>query len=675
MTDEGSLLVVGATPSGIVTAVRAAREGVASTLVSYYAHVGGILANGLSSWDTHFEGRRAPIVDEWLDRIRSHYRETYGPDSPQYQACVNGPFGGGRWSGHMMWEPHVAEAAFEDLLAESDPRITVMRGLRPVAVERAGRRLAAVIFSSEDEPHDTLRLAATTIVDATYEGDVAALAGIPYRIGREARWEFDEQHAGRLFMQRSGAEETFPVGDARGLRYPRDAAAGALNLRPWWGVTQEIFSQSTGEGDGGVQAYNFRVTLSRNPENRRDINRPTDYDRARFAPILATQAELDAPRIHDIKTGMLINPLREFPGILPVPNEKCDWNVAAIPGGADEYPDGDWTTRERVLDDHRFMALGLLYFLQNDDEVPEEVRQVARQWGLPRDEFVDNDNFPREIYIREARRIVGRTIFTENDARIAPGLNRAPVKHDAIAIAEWLMDSHDCSPLRVRGSLGDGFTSMSEVTRPSQIPYSLLFGESLDNLIVSVAMSATHVGWGTIRVEPCLMHIAECVGLAAAIAVNESVDPANIEVARLQRRLADDGSMLTFFNDVDVSEKQARTSAAQYLGSKGFFAGYDARLNHVIDESTCRLWAFGAGELIDGTLDVERFVRDVHRADLSRSAAAHGATVIEWYERETMYRQRPGLAASTAAELGLDTKQALSRGDVCLLTVGLIDAW
>ncbi len=665
-TSRTQVLVVGGTPAGIVAAVRSAREGLDAMVVSRHQHLGGVLVNGLSTWDSHFQGRRSPLTDEWLGRIEEHYSTAYGPDSAQLRSSLDGPFGGGRWPGARTWEPHVAEAAFEAMLA-GESTITVRRGFDPIAVELAARRVRVVVFEPLGGGAE-VRIAADTVIDATYEGDVAALAGVPYRVGREARWEHDEQHAGRLFVQRSGAEEQFPIGDEDALRYSRDARAGALRLRPWWGTAQEIFSHSTGEGDRAVQAYNHRVVLSRDPDNRRAVEAPPEYDREQFAPILATQGPLDDPVIHPIKTGLLVNPLREFPGVIPIPNDKCDWNVAAIPGGVDEYPDGDRETREAIVDRHRQMALGLLYFLQNDDAVPDAVRAQASEWGLPLDEFEDNDNFPREIYIREARRIEGRKLFTENDARIGRGLDRAPVHSDSIAIAEWLLDSHDCSPDRVRGSLGDGFTCLAELTRPSQVPFGILVPERIDNLIVGGALSATHVGWGTLRVEPTLMQIAEAIAIAVALASERDVPLGEIDVDELQIRLVQHGFMISFFNDVDVSNTEPWVPAIQFLGAKGFFSSYDARPHEPLDPATALRWARTFGAMLHGDLDAGDEARRLASTEPSEGSVT-AADLLHLLEREMAYRD---IVLDTVGVGPSDRDAPVTRADACTMVFELV---
>ena len=280
-------------------------------------------------------------------------------------------------------------------------------------------------FFASVEGGDSLRVEADLFIDATYESDVAALAGVPYRIGREDRNEYNEIYAGKIWVKRSGNEANFLHDSDEALQWPRAARAGKLNVRPWWGTTQEIFSESTGEGDGGVQAANFRVCLTSDPENRVDVAAPEGYRREDFLPIIEKDPEGVELFPHPIKSGLLNYPLVAFPGVIPIPGKKCDWNAAAIPGGVDNYPNADWEGRRAIVKRFRDFSLGLLYFLQNDESVSEKVRREANVWGLPKDEFRDNGHFSHEFYLREARRIVGRYVMRESDACIGRGLRRA----------------------------------------------------------------------------------------------------------------------------------------------------------------------------------------------------------------------------------------------------------
>lgn len=439
-------------------------------------------------------------------------------------------------------------------------------------------------------------ISADVFVEATYEGDLIAAAGAPYRVGREARAEHDEQFAGRLFTQARG-DRYYPreaVGKAAGdsapadrrgpLDVPPEKRRGSLDLVPHPGGLTEIFPGSIGDGDDAIQAYNYRLCLSSDPENRRRPEKPADYDREEYLDAVEAVTE---------------SGLRSYLLLRYLPHEKADMNAADLPSENHEYPDCGPERREEIADRHRRHTLGLLYFLQNDDAVPERIRDEARAWGLARDEFTDNDNFPWQFYVREARRLDGRYVFSENDARHAPGLDRTPVHENAIAIAEYPLDSHACHEERQVGSQPEGFFFASQVTRPAQIPYRTLLPKGIDNLLVPVPLSATHVGYGTIRLEPTWMHIGEAAGFAAALSLETGTSPSDLDVDSLQARLVGNGLMLSFFNEFDMDTGESWVEAVQYLGTKGFFGSYDARPADPLDEATASAWATVAGSIVE----------------------------------------------------------------------------
>lgn len=355
MTDEQStnydVAVVGGTPGGIAAAVRAAREGLSTVLVAKNAHLGGMMASGLSFTDTTIEKARSPLHDEFFERVVAHYREAYGVDSPQYERCNDGRF----------FEPKVAEAVFDAMIEEAG--VDVVREYRPTSVERDGRTVESVRFESNaDGP--ARRVAADTFVEATYEGDLAATAGADYRVGREPRSAYDEQYAGRLFSE-------------KGTR---------------------LFTGSTGAGDDTVQAYNYRLCLTCDPENRVPVPKPSGYDREEYLPIVEDPPEIGTDPVESevlpcpIKSELVRLTTEELEergfaaaNLLrgPLPNQKRDLNTADLPGEVNEYPEGDPATRREIERRHMDHVLGLLYFFQHDDAVPASVRAEARKWGLP----------------------------------------------------------------------------------------------------------------------------------------------------------------------------------------------------------------------------------------------------------------------------------------------------
>lgn len=641
------LVVVGGTPGGIACAVRGAREGLDVLLVNLSQHLGGMISGGIGVMDTLYEGSRAPILDQFSQSVLDYYAKEYGAGSPQYLAAKPGHRLNHPTPKRLTFEPHVAEKIITDLVA-AEPRITVLKGYYASAVERAERLVRGVVLTAF-KGGETLRVSGRIFVDASYEGDLAALAGVPYRVGREDRNEYGEPHAGRIFSRRIIA----PGGKGT---YPQETRLGALNLRPFQAVTQEIYAGSTGEGDGKVQAYHYRLCLTNDPNNRRAIEKPSNYNRDLIAS--------------------LYDPYRTLARGKPnSPNHKRFW-FQNFSGNANEYPAADWPARLEIMQRHRDFALGMVYFLQNDPSLPEEDRRKAGEWGLPKDEYVQNDNFPYELYVREARRIVGRYVFTEHDATLARGYSRAPVHEDSIAIAEWFMDSHEVSTERMPGSDADGKIILSEITRPSQIPYRTLLPKSLDNLLVPVCLSASHVGWGTIRLEPTWMHIGEAAGYAAALAVKEDTVPGKISVPGLQRLLVENGIMVSFFNDLDMKTKAPWVPAVQYLAARGFFNSYNSGAEDPLKLAMAQQWARSFGELAAGTGTASGRALSLSR--LAASSANPPVTVREFtamLSNALAYwnHSTPDLPTRVASELGLAGDRQITRGDACRVMYGTLE--
>lgn len=576
MTDPFDVIVAGATAPGIVAAVRLAREGLAVALVAATPQLGGALPS-LGAVETHYRGNRAPLLQEFIDAVQAHYRKHYGADSAQYRACAGGKM--------VMFEPQVATAILEGMVA-AEKNIRVLRSHVPVSVERVGAQLQAVIFR-ETATGATVRLAARAFVEAGYEGDLLGCAGVACRIGREGRAEFGEPRAGRVFTQ-------WLTGT-----YPRDAAEGRLNLVTAGATTSEPRPGSTGEGDDNIQSYSYRLCLTDDPDNRRELKAPpTGYQRERYAPILlppVEKAKLPLPFHHRFQ----IYSLREmaerdhlFHGHA-LPNRKRSWNATNFTGAGKRYPTADAATRREIARAHLEHALGLMWFLQNDPEMPADLCARAREWGLARDEFADTDNLPLQLYVREARRMIGRKTFTENDALLAPGSNRAPVHADSVGITDFSLDSLACTTERQPDTLCDGQLFQMEVSRPGQVPFGVLLPREFDNLLVVTTVSTTHVGWGTIRQTPTLMHLAESAAWAIVLAAREKIAPAHVNVDRLQRTLVEHGVMISFFNEFDMGTKEPWVPAVQYFGTKGKFTTYDAKPAMVAEDCLRRYRAGG----------------------------------------------------------------------------------
>ncbi len=552
-TESYDVVIFNGTPGGIACALRAAREGLRVLLVNHTMHVGGFLSSGAGGWETPCDYLRSPIYAEVRNRITEHYRQTYGEGSTQHLASLP-QADSRRHIDRAKVEPRVAECIFDDLLA-AENRITVWKGFHPVEARLEGSSLRSVSF--RDVTPTTRTVIASVFVDASYEGDLMAVAGAPYRVGREAREEYGEPHAGRLFVQH---HVPTPPGQPG---WPTASCDGRLNLRHFGHASGPIvLPESTGEGDACVMAYNYRLILTDNPDNRVEIARPDAYD----------------PTVY---RGLPAN------SIVPnLPNRKIAWNAGRLIGPQHAYPEGNRATRQRIDRAYRDFIVGQLHYLQNDPEVPAETRARWRRFGLARDEFPDNDHLPYEVYVREARRLVGRYVFTERDGLpIAEGA-RTPVHADSIATTDWPLDSVACTTETVDGSAMDGIMFLAEESRPAQVPYRCLLPQGVDNLLVPVCLSASHVGWGPIRLEPVWMQTGEAAGFASAQAVRQGIPPAAIDARQLVRTMAEAGCMVSFFNDIDPTGSEPWIHAIQLLGTLGFFTTYDARPHEPLGSDT-----------------------------------------------------------------------------------------
>lgn len=575
------LLVFGESASGIAAAVQAARRGLRTLLVTAHEQLGGVLAS-LGAIETHYDGVRSVILEELRERILEHYRTVYGVDSVQYHHCI----GSDRADAMLTFEPTVVLRVFREMV-EAEATLEVLHRQVPIGVERRGRLIRAVRFASLDGGGETL-VRAETYVDASYVGDLAATAGASYRLGRESRQEHDEPHAGVLFTR--WIDGAFPL----------DAVEGRLKLHAKR-TTMGILAGSSGEGDREVQDYSYRLCLSRADGSLRP-ERPPGYRRDDYAAIaLAPEETLGRPYAlhHRFLTRTLADMVAEdhiFHGHR-LPNDKRSWNATNFTGAGKGYAEGSLETRREIESRHLDHALGILYFLQNDEAVPADIRNQARAWGLAADEFVDNGHVPYHLYVREARRFVGRFTFTEHDALLESRSQRTPCHGDSIAITDFPLDSLSCTTDRRPGTTCDGQFFLQEQTRPAQVPYRVMVPVSLDNLLVSVCVSATHVAWGTLRQTPTLVQLGEVAACAAACASRSGRTVSELDTDQLQRDLVRSGHMISFFNDFDMATGAPWVAAVQYLGTKGFFPTYDAHPDRPLGEDGVHRWQRRAVEL------------------------------------------------------------------------------
>ncbi len=619
------LVVVGGTPGGIACAVRAAREGLSVLLVNHTRHLGGFVTSGAGGWEAPYDGLRSPLYGEMRAGAADYYRQTYGEDSPQHLASMPDATSRAHIDRAKV-EPRVAERLFNRMVGR-EPTLTVLLGYVPAVTGRDGTLLKSVVLKPL-RGDGSVTVTAKVFADAMYEGDLMATAGISNRIGREARSQYNEPHAGVLYTK-----ERPKAPGQRG--FPMDADKGLLNIRYNSHATAEIVEgPQSGEADRSVMAYNYRLILTRNPSNRVMVTKPVNYDVA-----VARKASGG--------------------GFVPrLPNGKVAWNGGRLIGPQNGYPAAGWPERERISRQCLDAMLMALWYLQNDPSVPENRRKQFAGYGLAADEFADNANVPYEIYVREARRLVGRAVFTEHDNVLADGIARTPVHADSVAITDWPVDSVACLPRSVKGSNLDGIFFLGEETRPAQVPYRCLLAKEVDNLLVPVALSASHVGWGAIRLEPVWMQTGESAGFAAALAVKHNTTPAALDPGLLVRTLAKNRVTVSFFNDVDAASGQAWAPAVQYFGTQGFFADYDAKPQEPLTEARAKIWSDGFARLRAGTLDPNAQARAV--ASATAAATAKSVTMKAF------------LAMLNPNKEGQNDKP-LTRGEACRLMFKLLE--
>jgi len=546
-TQDFDVVVIGGTPAGIAGAITAARLGHSVALVEYHNHLGGMSASGLGKSDIVTKEAIAGLFNEFVGRVYDRYVSTYGSESDRVEKCRNGYY----------YEPSVAESVFNQMVKEQE-RIEVFVGHRLEEAVRHNKRVVAVRVASRDTDEIT-EIRARVFVDATYEGDLAAYAGARYRLGRESRAECDEPHAGVIYMDHK---------------------------------TRSLLPGTTGIGDDRLPAYTFRLCLSTDPENSlKPTEPPPEYDRTRYLGYFK-----------DLELGRLDSAVKAF-SIAPIPNEKTDVNMKPWPLGfpfAEEnvgYPEADWEEREKTTERIRNITLGLLYFLQNDAEVPESDRELASQYGLAKDEFVDNNHFPFQLYVREARRIVGLKLLTENDLTLAPESKRAPAPPDSIACGEFPIDSFPTRKMEPghEDALEGYILMLNRFTQPYQIPYGVMVPEEVDSLLVPVAVSATHIAFSSVRMEPTWMCLGEAAGVAAHLCVEKECEPREVAVATLQRELLSQGQVIAYFRD--LADCGPALPAVQYLGTQGFFDDYEARPHDPLVQSLAARWFLKALEM------------------------------------------------------------------------------
>lgn len=548
------VVIVGGTPGGIMAAIEAARMGKSVALLERTERIGGLPANGLGATDIATRGATTGLFSEFTNAILDYYTEKYGAGSQQVKDCSEG----------FHFEPSVAEIVFHRMLAPYASQIDV-RTMRQfnfstgdIAMSDDRKHINSIRVVNRETGADEV-YEGSIFIDATYEGDLGAAARVPYRIGREPAWEFNEPGAGVVYE--------------------------------YWKSTPA--EGSTGAGDNAVQAYNYRLSLTKDPAQRVAFAKPDNYDREEFASLVedvwtgrhtwkairdVTPEMMEANRRHLLAGGeKSITPwdswgIEKIVSINVMPNGKTDANnqhsafiSTDLPEENWPWPTSSWEWRDRFAKRLRDYTLGLLYFAANDTALPPQFRKDVGEWGLASTEYEDNGYFPRQVYVREGRRFEGKYFFTAADALPVAEGERPPVHASSITASHYALDSHAARKREEGRAHLDGFISYP--TAPYTVPYGVIVPKEVDNLLLPVPVSGSHIGFSTLRMEPCWMALGQAAGAAASIAIDNGVSVQEVPVDKLQDRLLDEKATLIYYENLTPSHPDWKKAQLEGLAN------------------------------------------------------------------------------------------------------------
>jgi hypothetical protein len=523
---EADLCIYGGTASGVAAAVQAARMGKTAVITEFGNHLGGLTSGGLGATDIGNKAAIGGIAREFYHRIALHYANSNAWRFEQYEEYFANRGGRSAFSelsgpDATMWtfEPHVAEDIFFQMLDET--KVAVYFQQRLASVQKEGGRITEIAM----ENGKVYR--AAMFIDATYEGDLMAKAGVSYTVGREANSKYKETLNG-VRAETPKHQFTVPVDP---YRKPGDAGSGLLPF------IQPGDGGKPGEGDACVQAYNFRLCYTQEPANRLPHRKPAKYDPARY--------ELLARYLEALVAAGQKPELKAFWNPIWMPNGKTDINnnggfSTDFIGANYAYPDADYATRAQIWQTHEDYVRGFVYFLATSPRVPEDMRTEMQAWGPAKDEFLDTGNWPHQLYVREARRMVSDYVMTEHNCR---GQQKA---EDPVGLGAYGMDSHNCQRIVKSGHAENEGDVQVHGFSPYPISYRSIVPKAAEceNLLVPICLSATHIAYGSIRMEPVFMILGQSAATAATLAMDRKSSLQKLPYEMLRARLLADKQIL-----------------------------------------------------------------------------------------------------------------------------------
>ena len=490
---EYDVCVYGGTSAGVIAAYAVAKQGKKVLLVEPGQRLGGMTSGGLGQTDI---GNKQVVKGLALDFYR-RVGATYG----RLESWI--------------FEPSVAEAIYKDYIVRGN--VEVLYGHRIVDAQKQGASITSINVESVENTAQTKNISAKVFVDCTYEGDLMARAGVSYVVGREDNKVYGEDYNGvqmqHLYQFVDNVDPYVEKGNP---------ASGLL-----WGISDAALAP-TGSGDNMVQAYNYRICLTSDKDNMLPIEKPANYDPSRYELLLRI---IEAQKNYNLNGYFIISPM---------PNNKTDINNRGafstdMIGMNHRYPEASYEERAEIIKAHKDYTFGLLWFMGNDERVPKQLRDQMLSWGLPKDEYVEYGHWTPQLYIREARRMVGEYVATQANCE-----NKVTVD-DGVGMAAYTMDSHNCQRVVIVKDGKAMVKNEGNVEIKGGLPYDVSYRcltpkrEECDNLLVPVCLSASHIAYGSIRMEPVFMLLGQSAAKAACLAIDGGVKVQEVDVKEIQR--------------------------------------------------------------------------------------------------------------------------------------------
>lgn len=515
------ICVYGGTSAGVIAAYTAAKLNKKVILIEPGNHLGGLSSGGLEYTDIGNESVVTGLSQNFYRRIGAYY----------------GTFE--QW----VFEPHVAEGIFNEYIKEVG--VPVLFNYRIASVKKSNGYIKSITIQNTNVSTDTKTITAAMFIDCSYEGDLMPGAGVSYFTGRESNTTYNETWDGvQLLGEHQFNDSIDPY-----------KVAGKPSSGLLWGISNNTL-KPTGSGDTLIQAYNYRVCLTTNASNKIDITRPVNYDSTKYQLLLRWLAKYPATSIN------------AFLSIKSIPNSKTDINnngpfSTDMIGMNYNYPKADFNGRQAIMNAHMDYTKGLLYFIGHDPNMPVTLRNQMLKYGYPKDEYTDNGNWTPQLYIRESRRLIGEYVMTQANCLGTTTVN------DGVGMAAYTMDSHNTERLVVNGMVKNEGNVEVRGFAPYPVSYRALIPKATEckNLYVPVCLSASHIAYGSIRMEPVFMVLAESCAAAASMAIDSNQTVQNVNVKALQSLLSNNPLMNGSLPEIVVDDNDTTPHTTYFKGN------------------------------------------------------------------------------------------------------------